>query len=176
MFGGPCCVCQSRLASGVDAARPDAGSRSHPALRIDTGTRGYSALCIDTRGHSARPGIDIRLNAAWSIGGRTVAFYGNPLLFHKVARCISGGTGASLYATLCVHHLSRRRRLLRQRGRACKCGQGADNGKISDHWTFSLEICPPATTRGEAKVSRDRPVQRTGTLESPSRTGSRVEH
>ena len=60
-----------------------------------------TALCIDTRGHSARPGIDIRLNVAWSIGGRTVAaFNGNPLLFHKVARCISGGTGASLYATL----------------------------------------------------------------------------
>ena len=61
----------------------------------------------------------------------------------------------------CVHHLSRRRRLLRQRGRACKCGQGADNGKISDHWTFSLEICAPSTTRGKAKVSRDghAPVQ-----------------
>ena len=39
-----------------------------------------------------------------------------------------------------------------------------------------FEICAPAITHGEAKVSRDRPVQRTGTLESPSHTGSSVEH
>src|SRR5439155_4500806 len=109
------------------------------------------------------------------------------LVLLQVARCICGGTLGShyalRYATL-VHHLSRSCRLLGHGRRACKCCQSADNGKISDHWTF-LPLRPANNARGKPRfpavggsgdAASMAPIVFQLRSPSRSRSGSRVEH
>ena len=76
--------------------------------------------------------------------------------------------------------LGRRRRTLS----ACKCRQSADNGQMSDHWTF-LPLRPADNACGKLRVSavggsggRCLDSARSVPLRWPSRlrSGSRVEH
>jgi len=123
---------------------------------------------------------------AGSIAGRTRAASNGKLVLLEVARCICRGAlrYALRYATALVHHLSRSRRLLRHGRRAYKCCQRADNGKISDHWTFlplrpvdnacGMPRFPAAGGSGDAAAMA--PIVFQLRWPSRSRSGSRVEH